>query len=1095
MNKLKISKILGVGLALVMVFSLMLGFMPAQKAQAVEGNMQWLAQTLPSNTSQVLVRGTDVTDIAVGPDGTTIYAISNVASANTTAALYKSTNAGQSFTAIDLSTVVSGTTTLTGNLSCVAVAPDNPNAVAFAVRYVGAPDLDTVYISTTGGISWAALPAFAAPAAAATSIVTDLAVGPARSGTIFGREYMAALADLTVNVQTAADVQIIGGGAAWASVGAAGAVCAGLFDYMACQFSPSYVGDRTVALVGAHQTTGVQLQLVDARTGQNIRTVILDANVDDYRTTAAGNTIMAADIALPIDWDPSTAGGQRTYVCTASFAAANDSVYRVDAATTWDLGVGVTNIQWNSVAYSGTIAAGKLFAGAYAPTGINTNVSYAADPQLLQPLWRGATTAPTGDNGLAVVRVAPDFGTTNRVFVGTTGTLGAGGGDQSAFSVSYNGGVSYQQESLIDADTAANTVVAIDDIALTPDASTIFMATRNTGNAQISLWKSAAATVGSTSWSRIFCVAPAVAGPAMLAVNPGYATTPALIFADTSVGGRMRVSKDGGDTYAARWAPSPAVALRAMAMESADVVYSAQGANVFKSTNACWIWGAPYAIGLGNITVGVGLDASAAGLVLVGATNGVAYSTDGGATYAPIFAGLPAGAYIAAPDSGYATNKLIYATNSAPSGLVYRYDLGTGVGWTDLGRPLGLVTFETPVGIASNNGLLYAMTDCAGTVAGAAVTADCPRINCPFIEPGLTAISWDDMNVWAAAPLAAIASFTAQNNDLFCATAATNMWAYKDYLATAKPTLTSPAAGATIGIDPVSGRANDVTLSWKMDNALNTGTGMAFAYQVEIAEAGTGFAAPRNTWISPTGAVIAGTTPLAGLDPTNPKITIGAAAGQWGINLIGGTAYEWHVRVRSQTSADIVRSGWSAAGSFTVEASSGVISPEYSGPILQAPTPGAIGASLTPGFAWAPISGAVKYEFELSKSAATTARGYFVDALVGLTGTNALVTPGWQCDTTLDYGTSYFWHVKGITAAGTETIWGTAQFTTITAGVFTCPICGLTFATQAELEAHNAAAHAPVIPQTPAYIWAVVIIGAILVIVVIALIFTTRRVS
>jgi hypothetical protein len=48
----------------------------------------------------------------------------------------------------------------------------------------------------------------------------------------------------------------------------------------------------------------------------------------------------------------------------------------------------------------------------------------------------------------------------------------------------------------------------------------------------------------------------------------------------------------------------------------------------------------------------------------------------------------------------------------------------------------------------------------------------------------------------------------------------------------------------------------------------------------------------------------------------------------------------------------------------------------------------------------------------------------------------------------------------------------------------------LTFDTQAELEAHNAAAHAPV---TPMYIWIVIAIGAILVIAVIWLIFTTRR--
>jgi hypothetical protein len=196
------------------------------------------------------------------------------------------------------------------------------------------------------------------------------------------------------------------------------------------------------------------------------------------------------------------------------------------------------------------------------------------------------------------------------------------------------------------------------------------------------------------------------------------------------------------------------------------------------------------------------------------------------------------------------------------------------------------------------------------------------------------------------------------------------------------------------------------------------------------------------------------------------------------------------IRANDELSTDAIVSQWSDPVSFTVAAASYTV-----GPTLQAPILGGTDVPVKPGFTWAAITDMVKWEFELSTNPATTARGYFIDALVGLTGANALVTPGWQCDKTLDYGTNYFWHVQGINATGGTTPWATGTFTTIAAGVFTCPLDGLTFATQAELQAHNAVAHAPVIPQTPAYIWAVVIIGAILVVVVIALIFTTRRVS
>ena len=97
---------------------------------------------------------------------------------------------------------------------------------------------------------------------------------------------------------------------------------------------------------------------------------------------------------------------------------------------------------------------------------------------------------------------------------------------------------------------------------------------------------------------------------------------------------------------------------------------------------------------------------------------------------------------------------------------------------------------------------------------------------------------------------------------------------------------------------------------------------------------------------------------------------------------------------------------------------------------LQSPIHGATDVSLRPSFAWEPVSGAEKCEFELSTSADTTARGYFIDVLVGKTGREALVTTVWQCDIDLDYDTDYYWHVKAITATG-ETPWSTGTFRTM----------------------------------------------------------------
>ena len=1068
--KKKLSKILGVGLALVMVLSLGVALMPVNQAQAAEGDMLWGAQPLPATgdpLGNVMLDGSNVGDIAVAGDGQTIYAINNgagVLMTDTVApfALYKSTNAGQSFAGINLSAVVGATAF---PLGCVAVAPDDPNYAAISTRDA-TPGVDEVFITTNGGISWSQLPAFDAVVSVANVDVMDLAVGPARGGTLYGRDYMAAIADDRAATTATADVQLIGGTATWTTTGQTRLGANGKYDYMACQFSPSFAGDRTVAVIGADNSTaagstGVHLQIIDVRTTTEIRNNVLNANVTDYG--AVFSAINAADIALPSDWDPTATAGQRTYCCTASDNITNDSVYRVDNVTPWNLAVGVTGAAWNSIAYSGTIDEGKLFAGAYtayAAPAIATNVSYASDPHLVQPTWRPSTTPPTGATGRAVVRVAPDFGDTNMVFVGTTG-------NESAFSVSYNAGVSYQQETLIDSGVATDDVGTINDIKLTPDGGTLFMATDDT--AQLSLWKTTAPP-SPTGWSRMYCVT--AIGPGLLAVNPDYDTVPALIFKDNDPApaagaGRMYVSVNGGDTYARRYAFGITARVGAMAMQDADVVYIGQGSNVFKSTDACVGWGPPKSPSTGPI---FSLDASVTDLLLVGGTGACAYSTDAADSFTPISSGLPAaGNFVVCSDSGYADNNLIYAANInvVVAGLTYRYDIGTGGAWADLGA--APTAGNSPIGVASSNGALYSMDNSAGAAD------ECNRNLDSTLEPGVVAGRWDAMNTFSVATANNIDGFAVGDNHLYCVAGATPfMWAYDDYLATAKTALTGPADGTVVSVDPVSGRAMLVTLSW---DAMGTGTGLANVYHILLAEAGTGFTAPQSAFLEGTANNIMAVS-FGGLDPTSPSITVEATTGVWNIALNGGTAYEWMVRAFDEVSLDSVRSGWSAVGTFSVAASTGVLQPEYAGPILQAPTPGAQAVSITPGFSWAPIPDAVKYEFELSISAETTARGYFIDALVGLTGENALVTPGWQCDVALDYDTSYFWHVKSIAADGAESIWGTAQFTTIAEAAVPVPP-----APPVELPA----------PVTPAWIWAIVAIGAVLVIVVIVLIVVTRR--
>ena len=193
--------------------------------------------------------------------------------------------------------------------------------------------------------------------------------------------------------------------------------------------------------------------------------------------------------------------------------------------------------------------------------------------------------------------------------------------------------------------------------------------------------------------------------------------------------------------------------------------------------------------------------------------------------------------------------------------------------------------------------------------------------------------------------------------------------------------------------------------------------------------------------------------------------------------------YYWKVRVAENTSTatapDVggapLFTPWSETWKFKT-----AIGATAARPALQAPGAGATDVALSPTFEWSGIGWAEAYEFELATDPATTAGGYFSTPLKALVGTDALVSTAWKCDTTLDYEGRYYWHVKAI-GVDTETPWSDVG----------------TFVTMGEAPPPPETQPPVVVEQpdviTPAWIWAIVIIGAILVIAVITLIVTTRR--
>jgi hypothetical protein len=1066
--KTKLSKIFGVGLALVMVFSLAFALVPTQEAQAAEGNMQFLQQPTPSAIYNVMANGSEPIDMAVAADGMTIYIIdANGQLDGTPPFCYKSTDGGQSFlpTGFPAGGGANGP-------SCIAVASDNPNAIAVVENTA----TDIVYASNDGGTTWTRLPNLPN-----TQWVRDVAVSPARLGAIFGRDYAVAMSNPNTNNGTGGGLYILGANVAtptaWTPLNGNPNGTANR-DYMACKFSYSYAGDWLIGSVKGDQTAGglflelwstnSWLYAVPAAAG-GVTQITTPAAMTDFDGWGAVNNTRfgVADLVFPIDFDVTSTAYTRVYVSWtgASGGALVGGVSRVDGPLEQSL---LANHPTMSIAFAGTCYNSEglpLFLGDFNGTAaLYTQVWSTTQPTINLPTWYPSFKPATGgstNRGGAMIAVAQDYSATLNVFAVTRGT-------ESALSISTDAGVSFDQEAIID-NGVANDVRTIDAIQLTPDGGTIFMATDD--GTHLSLWESALA-VSPFSWKRIYCF-PGATG--MLSINKAeWADHPEIYFAETPAQpNTFNVSADGGATWANRSAPLAATAVAIagnIGVESSKTVYVGHGTNIFKSTSGGQVWGPPIAANSGpaiNSIVPAG-----GGHVIVGGTGGASLSTDGGASFHTLQPGLTANPYIVIPDEDYGNNNLLYAANLAAVDPLYRLDVANYASWESLANPSAAT--EWYAGIGMSNGTLY------GVTTGAAAPAECDRTLIPHFAVG--DMAWGTMVTGAPADFALADIAANKVYGVQTSTVPDGLFAYNDFLATANTTVNAPASGDTITIDPVTGRAMPVQLSW---DAVGTGTGLGIEYLVAIYEKALGF--PSAIIFATTNAATGAGLPL----PTAPTCMIypqGIATNAPDINytLVGGTEYGIQICVggvpgtTSTVSGELLTSQWSDPLFIAIEPSTGAISPTHAGPELTSPAAGDQNVDPGCGFSWNPMPGVNEYEIIIATD------GALANAVAGTPAT--VTTTSYQAE--LEYSTDYYYAVRA--TSPTSSVQTVAAFRTMDEPVekYTCEYCGLTFDTRAELEAHIAAAHAP---TTPLYIWIVIAIGAILVIAVIWLIFTTRR--
>jgi len=192
-----------------------------------------------------------------------------------------------------------------------------------------------------------------------------------------------------------------------------------------------------------------------------------------------------------------------------------------------------------------------------------------------------------------------------------------------------------------------------------------------------------------------------------------------------------------------------------------------------------------------------------------------------------------------------------------------------------------------------------------------------------------------------------------------------------------------------------------------------------------------------------------------------------------------GSTYYWRVRAYLP-----ITSAWSETRSFTIQPLAAAV------PGISSPANGSTIKNLTPAFSWTPVTSTTKYEFQLSVGPV------FATTIFSDTPASAgSVLP----DTTkLEKGKQYFWRVRALEpvagdwstianfiVAMDETTVPPVTITSVPAPTFTIPA--------APAPTTVTLTPAPVEEIAPTYIWAIIIIGAILVIAVIVLIVRTRR--
>jgi hypothetical protein len=1034
-----LKKFWGVALIVILLSSMLLSSVPASAANYALSNTLQTPGSAGDLSNTIVAAAQGLLDAA--QSGSTIYATTDVDT------IKKSVDDGATWTTC----AGTGLPAVGAQVySLVAVAPDDPNCV-FVVNTQPALG-DVVYYSANGGASFVIL-----TQNLAAMDIRSIAVSPMvteRYVVIAGHDTVSVLAEGAGNGKIRQFVLPATAGA-WVAgpvtVGdALGAIPAGYDDFIGVAFSPNFASDYALYAVGLVVSTGV------ATTGS------IDLNYYHYNLNAWNDAL-----------DPISGLNYQTGVAATAFAATK-AEFAFDAAFSND----------DAASRIGFVALNTITAPAL-PGVYNFASGVAVGTAATMPssdgvAWNGtnliSVDASAADvvAGLTVRRATPlvvgyivSANSANKYpSNGTTGNVMFAGGAALCLSSGNNGGVAKS----IDFGKTWNGVkllntamTAIISAWISPDASVKYVFAAAPA-LHLNLWRQTAGV-----WERIWTLSGGVAATYLVRADDA---NPASVWIGLrGVGARtMYKSADSGATWTQK---NPNQDVADFVVQDYNTVYVAVNAGatarVIKTTNGGYAWSNPV-ITMPWLTLGTASSITLVGdnkLIVTGTLGEVAYSTDG-ATFTNT-ASIGASAAVATA-TGLAAGDIIYAAR--PGGIVARWVIGTSTAWSAGGQVIGAGS----VGIALSNNVLYVLDSTASLFR--------------FLQPSTDLTAATGADVFALVAVGTniidvntiIQQTTAGTTSTVWTLTATTIESASDLLTapTTVPTLVYPLDGTIIPINSISGSSSNFLFKWNPPDVTASVPPQAYAYNLIVYMDELGTIQLDNA--APVAAV--GARSYSSADTTAVTGFGVALTGPAGSAMPGQTYY-WRVNVQLSAPAQTY---WSDMQSFSIQQLQAIV------PILSSPTNGfSYVHGMVPAFSWNPIAGVATYKFEVSKDST------FADATMAVYSTTT-ASAGSAIPSTVKLAdnTNYFWRVKALTPAEGE--WSAVSNFSIAAAVITTVPPTQAPPTLTVVLPPVTTTSIVIPPPTttttevnPSYIWAIIIIGAVLVIAVIVLIVRTRR--